>query len=173
MVLKWRIVVGAVAVGVFGLVLSTILMENPYGEDYLFYGYPLLWLETSKSLWVQFPPIPRRVVILTGFFVDFPLYLIAGFVISYLVFTLNENMKLLRFLVKSGIVFLVGSFLAGFMLGGVGSRPTGGVNPIGLGMQFAFLFSLPATLVCTIIYGYFRLFKKWKTQGASAHTENQ
>jgi hypothetical protein len=164
LVLKWRIVVGAVAVGVFGLALSTILMENPYGEDRLFYGYPLLWLETSKSLWVQFPPIPRRVVILTGFFVDFPLYLIAGFVISYLVFTLNENMKLLKFFIKSGAVIFVGTFLLYGILASVSGPRIYGSPPFIDALQVAFLFSLAATPAATIIYGYCRLFKRWKTQ---------
>jgi hypothetical protein len=41
---------GALAIGTFGLVLSCVYMENPYLADELFYGYPFLWLETSKSL---------------------------------------------------------------------------------------------------------------------------
>lgn len=112
-------------------------MENPYWEDQLFYGYPFLWLETSKSLLVQFPPIPRKIILLPGFFVDLSLYLSAGLVVSYMVFTLNENMLLLRFFLKSGAVFVVGSFFAGLFL--TGSGPTPGVGPIGVGVQLVFI----------------------------------
>lgn len=157
---------GTLAIGAFGLVLSCIYMENPYWEDQLFYGYPFLWLETSKGLWLQFPPIPHRITILSGFFADLLLYSSAGLVVSYMVFTLNENMRLMKFFLKSGAVFLGSLFLAGFLLTAPG--PTPGVGPIGMGVQLALIFSSPAALVCTIAYGYYRLFKKRRTRKVSA-----
>ena len=159
---------GVFAIGVFGLVLSCIYMENPYWEDQLFYGYPFLWLETSKSLLVQFPPIPKKIIVLPGFFIDLLLYSSVGLVISYMVFTLNENMRLLKFFLKSGAVFLASLFFTGFLL--TASGPTPGVGPIGNGMQLAFIFSLPATLVCTIAYGYYKLFVNWRAKKVSAPT---
>lgn len=141
-------------------------MENPYWEDQLFYGYPFLWLETSKSLLVQFPPIPNRIIVLPGFFVDLSLYLSVGLVISYMVFALNENVRLLKFFVKTGAVFLAGSFFAGFFLYAPG--PTPGSGPIGVGVQLAFIFALPATCVCTITYGYYRLLMNWWAKKISA-----
>jgi hypothetical protein len=141
-------------------------MENPYWEDRLFYGYPFLWLETSKSLWVQFPPIPSRITILSGFFADLLLYSSIGLVISYMMFTLDENMRLLKFFLKSGAVFVAGLFLAGFML--TGSGPTPGAGPIGVGVMLVLILALPLTLVCTIAYGYYRLCIKWRSRKVSA-----
>lgn len=171
--MKLRIVLGGVAIGVIGLVLSTILMENPYGEDQLFYGYPFLWVETSKTLRIQFPPIPQRLVILTGFFVDFPIYLILGFVISYLVFTLKENKNLLKFFIKSGIILFVGAFLLFGLLASAGGPTIYGPPPFFVAGQVAFLFSLAATPAATIIYGYYRLFRKWKMRKVSSQILNQ
>jgi len=141
-------------------------MENPYWEDELFYGYPFLWLETSKSLRVQFPPIPNKITILSGFFVDLLLYSSIGLVVSYMVFTLNENMRLMKFFVKSGAVFIVSLFLLGFPL--TPSGPTPGVGPIGMGFMLAVTLALPLTLFCTIAYGYYRLFIKWRSRKVSA-----
>jgi hypothetical protein len=155
-------VLGVFAFGVFGLVLSCIYMENPYWEDRLFYGYPFLWLETSRSLSVQFPPIPKKIIVLPGVFADLLLYSSIGFVVSYMVFTLNENMRLLKFSLKSGAVFLACSFIAGFLLTAPG--PTPGVGPIGVGVSLVFIFSVPATLVCTIAYGYYKLFMNWRAR---------
>lgn len=163
--LKWRIVLSAFAIGGFCLVLSCIYMENPYLEDELFYGYPSLWLETSKSLWLQFPPIPNRITILPGFLVDLLLYSSIGLVISYMVFTLNENMRILRFFLKSGAVFVVGLFLLGFLL--TGSGPTPGAGPIGVGLMLVIILALPLALVCTIAYGYYRLFIKWRSKSVA------
>jgi hypothetical protein len=162
--LKWRIAWGALAIGVFGLVLSCIYMENPYAADVLFYGYPFLWLETSKSLMVQFPPIPNRIIILPGLYFDFLLYSAIGLVFSYLVFTLNESLKLMKFFLKSGAILVVGLFMFGFML--TGSGPTPGVGPIGMGVMLVILFALPLDVVCTIAYGYYRLFTKWGSRRA-------
>jgi len=58
-----------------------------------------------------------------------------------MVFTLNENVRLLKFFLKSGAVFVVGSFFAGFFLTGPGPTPTPGIGPIGLGVQLVFLFA--------------------------------
>ena len=169
--MKWRIVLGALAIGAFGLVFSCIYMENPYWEDQLFYGYPFLWLETSKSLRVQFPPIPSKIIILPGFFVDLLLYSSIGLVVSYMVFTLNENTRLMKFFAKSGTVFVAGLFLSGFML--TGSGPTPGAGPIGVGVGLVLILALPLTLICTIAYGYYRLLIKLRSKRFSALHINQ
>jgi hypothetical protein len=166
--LKLRIVLGTFVIGFFGIVASCIYMENPWGIDELYYGYPLLWLNTSKSLLISFPPIPLRVNILwAGFILDLLLYSSGGFVVSYLVFILRENMKLLRFFIKSGIVFFVGSYIVAFLLFETGPRFVLVFPPYEAGLD-AFFFSAVATPAATIIYGFCRLFKKRKTQKVSA-----
>ncbi len=160
--MRWSVVLGTFVIGMFGLVLSCIYMENPYQEDQLLYGYPFLWLETSKSLSVQLPPIPKNIIILPGFFADLLLYLSVGLVISYMVFTLNENKMILKFFLKSEAIFLVVSFLAGFILYAPG--PTPGAGPIGIGVGLALIFASPAAFICTIAYGYYKIFINWRTK---------
>jgi len=167
--LKWHIPFAAISIGFVGLMISCVYMENPWGVDGLFYGYPLLWLETSKSLWVSFPPIPLRVNVLwEGLVLDMLLYSSGGFVVSYLVFTLKENMRLLRFFIKSGILFFFGSFMTVFILVSLFSRPrlSPGVPNIQVAYMTAFFFSAVAAPTCTIIYGYYRLMKKRKAKNS-------
>lgn len=166
--MKWRIPLVAIAIGFVGLTASCIYMENPWEVGEVFYGYPLLWLETSKNLWISFPPVPLRVSILwVGFFADMLLYSSFGFVVSYLVFSLRENMKLLRFFIKRGIVFLVGSYMILLILSSLmfrGPTASPGIPIIAAAGYGAFFFSAVATPACTIIYGYYRLIKRRKSQ---------
>jgi len=167
--LKFRIALSALGIGFIGIIASCIYMENPWGIDELYYGYPLLWLNTSKTLAISFPPIPLRINILwAGFTLDMLLYSLGGFVVAYLVFTLRENTKLLGFFVKSGLLFFVGSFIAVFILAAVfsGPRLSPGVPIIQVAYTTALFFSAVAAPASTIIYGYYRLFVK-KTQKVS------
>jgi hypothetical protein len=167
--LKLGTIVGTLAIGFIGIIASCIYMENPWGVDELYYGYPLLWLNTSKSLLFSFPPIPVRASILwVGFIFDILLYCSGGFVVSFLVLNLKENMKLLRFFIKSGVVFFVCSYLVGFFLVGSGLQLGPGVFPPYEAGLIALFFWAAATPVCTIAYGYYQLLKKRRAMKVSA-----
>ena len=161
--LEWHITFAAIVIGFVWLMISCVYMENPWGVDELYYGYPLLWLKTSKSLLISFPPIPLRADVLwQGLILDMLLYSSGGFVVSYLMFTLQENRRLLKFLIKSGFLFFVGSYLMGLI---VYSGPSlSVVPPFVEAVYLALFFSVVAAPASTIIYGYYRLMKKRKSQ---------
>lgn len=154
--MKWQIPLVTVAIGFLLLAVSCLNSDNPFppGTD-IYMGYPLFWLNTSRSL--QIPPpsfeIPSKINILwVGFIIDMLLYLLPGFAVSYLIFTLNERMILLKFLISSAAAIFIGCLVA---------------SPILFGSQFplnyliisAFVAPLAAPVV-TVIYGYYRLIRK-------------
>jgi len=166
--LKWRVPLAAVAIGFVGLAVSCLNTDNPGGLQDIYMGYPLFCFNTSRILLVSFPPIPLKIVVLwVGFFVDFMLYSSVGFVVSDLVFSLKENMRLLRFLVKSWAVFFAGSFIVLNFLWMASPSPYLTVPPYIIAGEAAFFIALVAAPIVTILYGYYRLFRKRKTQQAS------
>jgi hypothetical protein len=62
-------------------------------------------------------------------------------------------------------------FLLGFPL--TPSGPTPGSGPIGMGVMLVITLVLPLALVCTIAYGYYRLFIKFRTKRLQQHQINQ
>ena len=134
------------------VMISGIFWENPFGTSDFLYGYPFQWLEITSSgvsiLWV-------------GFSVGMVLYSVVGFAVSYLVFTLGENMRHPRFFIKSGAVFFVGSYIAYVFLS-AGQATLYGSPHFIVGGELAFFISLGATPAATILYGYYKLFKKKK-----------
>lgn len=166
--MKWRVLLVAVAIGFAGLAFSCLNTDNPGGLEDIYMGYPFFCLNTSRSLLVSFPPIPLMINVLwAGFLIDLMLYSSAGFVVSYLVFSLRENMRLLSFLIKSGAVFFAGSFIVLSVLWTGSPSPYLTVSPVFIAGGAAFFISLMVAPAATILYGYYRLFKKRKTQQAS------
>jgi hypothetical protein len=165
-VLTWRVTLVAIIIGLIGLAVSCLNTDNPQGSEDVYMGYPLFAFIGSRSLLISFPPIPRNVSVLwTGLVVDLLVYTIPGFVASFLVFNLRENMRLLKFLVKSGAVFLFGSFLVLAVLSiFAGASPYQVVPPIFIAGELAFLFALAAAPITTILYGYYLLTKKRRNQ---------
>lgn len=158
----WRVVLAAVAIGLIGLAVSCFNTDNPGGLEDVYMGYPLFAFIGSRSLLISFPPIPQKVTILrTGLVLDLLSYLIPGFVVSFLVFSLRENVRLLKFLFKSGGVLLVSSFLVlSFLSAFAGASPYQVVPPIFIAGELAVLFALAAAPVVTIVYGYYLLLVK-------------
>lgn len=166
--MKWRVPLVAVAVGFVGLAVSCLNTDNPGGLEDIYMGYPFFCLNTSRSLLVSSPPIPLEVNVLwTGFFTDLMLYSSMGFLVSYLVFSLGENMRLLSFLVTSGAVFFAGSFIVLSVLWSASPSPYLTVPPVFIAGSAAFFISLMVAPAATVLYGYCRLFKRRKTQQAS------
>ena len=154
-----RMALVAVAIGLVGLEASCLNTDNPQGSEDVYMGYPLFSFIASRSLLISFPPIPLKVSVLwTGLAVDMLLYTSVGLIVSFMVVNLRENMRLLKFLVKSGAVFLLGSFLVLLFMGN--PSPYQVVPPIFIAGQSAFLFSLAAAPIAAVLYGYYLLFKK-------------
>lgn len=166
--MKWRVPLIAVVIGFVGLGVSCFNTDNPEGAEDVYMGYPLFCFNTSRSLLVSFPPIPLKIVVLwVGFLVDILLYSSMGFVVSDLVFSLRENMRLLRFLAKSWAVFFAGSFIVLTFLWMANPSPYLTVSPFIIAGEAALFLSLMVAPVATILYGYYRLFRKRKTEQAS------
>jgi hypothetical protein len=137
-------------------------------------GYPFFWLNTSRSLQVPPPPleIPATINILwVGFAIDMLIYSLPGLAASYLMFTLKENMRLLKFLVSSGAAIFFGSFVTSLFL------IRAGVNTVSSAMFTASVLTAFVTPTITAIYGYYRLIKKRvtepKREATTGPTENK
>ena len=164
-VLTWRVTLAAVILGFIGLALSCLNTDNPQSSEDVYMGYPFFAFIGSRSVVISFPPIPQKITVLwTGLIIDLLIYTIPGLIVSFLVFSLRENVRLVKFMLKSGAVLLIGSFLAFGLLSSANPSPYGSVSPLFLAGSIAFLFALAMAPVVTIIYGYYLLIEKYRKQ---------